>query len=266
MKYIANHEWAQLAERYRNAEPFPSICIDDFLDSNFIDDVIACYPDYDGAKQIGHEFSGLNENKKVQITDPNIFPEAIKSLCEVLASDDFIGKMEKLTGIDNLIWDPSFTGGGMHLTNSSGLLDVHVDFNFEGKLQLYRRVNILIYLNEEWSEDWGGNVELWDKQVKNCTQSFEPKANRCVVFNTSDYSFHGVTAVASPDGKPRKSFAAYYYTKDAGDNAGEVYGGHHTTIFKARPYEYKKRFISMPAQSIKASIKSFKRSIRSALK
>ena len=134
----------------------------------------------------------------------------------------------------------------MHVTNSSGILDVHVDFNYSEKLKLYRRLNILIYLNEEWQEDWGGNIELWDKEVKNCVHSFAPVLNRCLIFSTSDYSFHGVTAVTTPPGIDRKSFAIYLYNKNPSEN---VFGESHSTIFKARPDESLKKYWRMPVEA-----------------
>jgi Rps23 Pro-64 3,4-dihydroxylase Tpa1-like proline 4-hydroxylase len=266
MKLISPQDWEQLGQQYQNAEPFPSICIDNFLTEEFLAEVMAAYPNYEQAKNGNREFSGLNEYKKIQITQPEKFPVPVQNLSALLASAEFIDAMETLTGIDNLVWDPAFTGGGMHLTNSSGLLDVHVDFNYEKKLDLYRRINILIYLNKEWHDEWGGNVELWDKDVKKLGQSFQPIANRCVIFSTSDFSYHGVTAVTSPEGISRNSFAAYYYSKDAGDNAGEMYGGKHSTIFKARPTERTKKYITMPLDRARKKLKSVKTSIRNLIK
>jgi Rps23 Pro-64 3,4-dihydroxylase Tpa1-like proline 4-hydroxylase len=259
-------DWNELNLRFENAEPFPSIYIDNFLDEEFSMELAQCYPSYNDAKQSGREFQSLNQNLKTQITEPSNFPAAVAQLSKALSSEEFLQNMSTLSGIPDLIWDPSFTGGGMHLTNSSGLLDVHVDFNYEKKLNLYRRLNILIYLNPTWEEQWGGNVELWDKDVKNCIHSLSPIHNRCVIFSTSDYSFHGVTAVNTVDNVSRNSFAAYFYSKDAGDNAGTPYGGNHSTIFKARPYEYEKKYWSMPLKRIKAGISNQKNIVKAIIK
>lgn len=259
---IAQHDWTALSKKYQQASPFPSVCIDNFLELDAAKELASAYPSYSDAKQSGREFRAVNENLKTQITDPEKFPNPVQKLSALLASNEFLEKMEELTGIKGLIWDPKFVGGGMHLTKSSGLLDVHVDFNFEKQLSLFRRVNILIYLNPVWDESWGGNVELWDSKVKNCVQSFPPVFNRCVIFSTSDISFHGVTAVKSPEGVSRNSFAAYYYSKDPGDNAGDLYGGNHTTIFKARPYEYKKKYVSMPLDKLQLKLKAGKQQLK----
>jgi hypothetical protein len=122
----------------------------------------------------------------------------------------------------------------MHMTGPGGRLDVHIDFNYVRDRKLYRRLNILIYLNERWDDSWGGQIELWDKDVSRCEVAVTPLLNRCVLFETSDISFHGVRPIASSPGRVRKSFAAYYYTHEPPPNWS---GQDHSTVFKARPDE-----------------------------
>ena len=174
--------------------------------------------------------------------------------------------MTRLSDFEELKWDSMFAGGGMHLTATSGILDVHVDFNYLEGMNAYRRLNILIYLNPVWEVSWGGKVELWDRNVKNCIKSFEPLHNRCIIFATSDYSFHGVTAVNCPEGMSRNSFAAYYYSDDPGDNDGHLYKGNHSTIFKARPEENLKGYIAMPLEKFSRAITQIKRSSKAGIK
>lgn len=266
MSLISNHNWAELGRTFKEAEPFPCICIDNFLLPDFADRVASCYPDYQKALGVGDEFVSLNERKKIQITDPECFPGPVSELSEAISSPPFMQILEDMTGISQLVWDPDFSGGGMHLTASSGILDVHVDFNYEEKLSLYRRINILIYLNPVWEAAWGGAVELWDRDVKACVKSFEPVHNRCVIFETSDYSYHGVTAVQTPGSISRNSFAVYYYTKDAGENDGSSHGGNHTTIFRARPDEHMKKYWSMPIKRLQAASQRRNRQFRDAIK
>lgn len=256
MSVLNEHDWEDLTRQFRSAKPFPSICVDNFLKEDFANSLAASYPKYSEAKEVGQEWTSLNEKLKVQITDPSLFPTEVTDLCETLGSQQFIDTLSNMSDIAELRWDPKFRGGGIHMTGPSGILDVHVDFNYDKILSLYRRLNILIYLNPTWDESWGGKVELWDKDVANCGQSFAPIHNRCVIFATTDYSFHGVTAVACPEGMTRNSLAAYYYSEEAGDNSGEDWGGNHTTIFRARPYELKKKYFSMPIQRLKASMRT----------
>lgn len=244
---------AGLREQYRNAQPFPFFRIDNFLEPEFAAQVVAAYPDYEQAREMGREFSAVNERLKVQITDSSRFPSPVKRLSDSLASPEFLSALEQITGIPRLLADESLVGGGMHLTGSGGRLDVHVDFNFVGDRKLHRRLNILVYLNPDWQESWGGAIELWDKDVKHCAHSITPVLNRCVVFETSEISFHGVSPNKCPPGFVRRSFAAYYYTREA--PAGWD-GQTHSTVFRARPTERIRGAILMPAEKAGRSIQS----------
>ena len=240
-----------LRRQFQEAEPFPFVAIDQFLELEFAREVAASYPTYSEARGTGLEFSGVNEKKKVQITDASGFPDPVARLNELLCSRGFIEDLEYITGIDNLLYDADLRGGGMHLTGPRGRLDVHVDFNFEEVSKLHRRLNILVYLNEDWKDEWGGGVELWDKDVRTCAHSLKPVLNRCVLFATSDISFHGVEPVTCPEGRQRISFAAYYYTKEA---PAHWDGTTHTTIFKARPQEPLRAHVLMPLETARREL------------
>jgi Rps23 Pro-64 3,4-dihydroxylase Tpa1-like proline 4-hydroxylase len=263
MQLINEQNWEALGKKFRNADPFPSICIDNFLDHQFVLELSRSYPEFDSAQRLGLEFSTVNEKKKVQITDPSKFPKSVNQLQQEFSSAEFLTAMEEMSGIRDLHFDPEFSGGGMHITNSTGILDVHVDFNFSESLDLYRRLNLLLYLNEKWDDKWGGSVELWDKDVKKCVQSYAPILNRCVIFATSDQSFHGVSTVCSPPNHPRKSFAIYLYNEAP---SSTKFGHSHSTIFKARPTERLKKYILMPAEEgwrkASATIRSGKKLIK----
>ena len=129
---------------------------------------------------------------------------------------------------------------------------MHVDFNYIESRKLHRRLNLLIYLNPIWEEQWGGHIQLWDKDVMNCQQSFAPALNRCLIFETSDISFHGVIPVTTAAPFPRLSFAAYYYTHEPPPNWK---GAVHSTLFKARPEEPFRRYVLMPAEMLQRRIK-----------
>jgi 2OG-Fe(II) oxygenase superfamily len=237
--------------QYRSAKPFPFFKIDDFIDESLLDKAVAAYPTYDEARGLGREFSAVNEKLKIQVTDSANFPSPVKSLADELSGPGFLSDLEYITGIPNLLPDPTYNGGGMHLSGSSGRLDVHVDFNFQEDTKLFRRLNILVYLNPVWEESWGGKIELWDKDVAVCQHSFSPILNRCVVFETSETSFHGVTPIKCPAGHVRKSFAAYYYTREA---PPWWRGKAHSTVFKARPDERFRGAVLMPAENLKRGL------------
>ena len=242
----------KLRLEFLNAKPFPFAKIDDFLDPDFAKEVAAAYPTFDLALAQGSKtFNTVNERKKIQITDATRFAPPIARLNELLASPTFLADLSYATGIPNLLADEELAGGGMHITGPGGRLDVHVDFDFIEDRQLHRRLNLLLYLNPVWDESWGRHIQLWDQEVKTCQQAFVPRLNRCVIFETSETSFHGVTPVAPSAPYPRISFATYYYTREAPANwTGNV----HSTIFKARPEERFRGTVLMPAEKMRRGL------------
>jgi len=250
MKLINPFDQKEFKEKLLSTEPFPYFCIDNFLDEDFANEVYESFPSFQEAQNLGREFDAVNEKRKVQITDSSKFPPAIKKLSDLLASDEYVKMWSELTDVPNLIMDASLTGGGIHETNSGGHLDVHVDFNYNDEMQSYRRLNILIYFNKDWKEEYGGYLDVWDKDIKKCYGSFEPKFNRACGFLTSEISFHGVTPLTCPPEVMRKSFATYYYTKEMPESWE---GEKHSTIFKARPTEWAKGKVLMPIENVARS-------------
>jgi hypothetical protein len=253
----------ELRQRVRSSTPFPNFCIDNFLDGEFAQRVLDAFPTFEEASKLGRSFDAVNERRKIQVTDASTFAEPIAELNRALAAPEFLDLLSYVFEIPSLLADEQLDGGGIHQTGSRGLLDVHIDFNYLGLRELHRRLNILIYFNKDWDPAWGGNIELWDKDVKVCHHSFSPVFNRCVVFETSDISYHGVTAVKCPDDRTRKSFAAYYYTKEAppGWN-GDV----HSTVFKARPDEVIKGKVLMPLEKAQRRLREVAREVKRKIK
>jgi len=236
-----------LRDQMRSAPGFPHFCIDNFLDEAFAAEVHDSFPAYCEAEKLGKTFAAVNEKRKIQITDARLFPAPIRRLHEILASDEFIAKMSHMSDIPDLVADPLLVGGGIHETHTGGHLDVHVDFNFNEKTGLYRRLNILVYFNRDWKEEYGGVLDLWDEDVKHCLGRFAPIFNRASGFATSATSWHGVTPVKCPPGRVRQSFAAYYYTKEPPPGWN---GAKRSTVFRARPDEYWKGSVAMPAENV----------------
>jgi hypothetical protein len=260
---IAPLEPEVLRRRFHAAEPFPFVVIDDFLNPSFAREVTAAYPTFESALEQGVSFDFVNERQKVQVTDVSKFPEPVRRLNDAIASQAFLDQMSTITGIPKLVADDELAGGGMHVTGPRGRLDVHVDFNMIPERGLYRRLNILIYLNPEWQDAWGGQVELWDRDVRRCHHAFSPKLNRCVIFETSNRSFHGVAAVRCPRGVERRSFAAYYYTREP---PAEWDGQVHSTIFRARPDERLRGYVLMPAERLQRDLQAGLHRVRRELR
>lgn len=256
----------EFKRKLRSAQPFPYFCIDHFLDKEFANEVYGAFPSFQQAQALGREFSTVNEKYKVEISDSGKFPEPIARLSRALASPEFLELMSDLMGIPGLIADPDLSGAGIHETNSGGRLDVHVDFNYIESRQLYRRLNILIYFNKDWKAEYGGYLDIWDKDVTQCYGAFAPIFNRACGFATSEISFHGVTPLTCPPDIVRRSFASYFYTREAPPGWE---GKSHSTIFKARPNEWLRGHVLMPAESsvnrAKRGLQRIKRSLREGL-
>jgi hypothetical protein len=245
---IQSFDREKLRQQCRDARPYPFVKIDDFLEPTFARKVAEAYPTFNSAEKAGRSFKTVNEKRKVQITDASLFPGPVAQLNKVLASPEFLADLSYIMGVPKLLADEELVGGGIHVTGPGGRLDVHVDFNYIAERQLHRRVNLLLYLNPVWDAKWGGHIQLWDEDVKNCEQVFTPALNRCVIFETSDKSFHGVTPVTGAAPFPRNSFATYYYTKESPENWK---GGIHSTVFKARPTESIRAHVLMPAERLR---------------
>jgi Rps23 Pro-64 3,4-dihydroxylase Tpa1-like proline 4-hydroxylase len=134
-------------------------------------------------------------------------------LIQEASSPRFLAWLTALTGEQALVPDPYLQGGGVHQIGSGGFLKVHADFNWSERLQLYRRLNLLLYLNPDWQPQWGGALELWNEDMSACITTILPEANTMVVFTTDDRSFHGHPhPLACPEYITRDSIALYYYS------------------------------------------------------
>jgi 2OG-Fe(II) oxygenase superfamily len=229
--------WAQ---QYRNNRPFPHIGVDDFFDEGIIRKLVASYPgEFDASWNRTYLDAGAYEEQKLGLDRLEDFPPYIQQFVNALNSRVFVEFLERLTGIDGLIPDPYLLGGGLHMIPRGGRLAIHADFNTHRKLRLDRRLNLLVYLNFDWREEWGGAIELWDKDVRTKEKAYLPIANRIVVFSTTDTAYHGhPDPLTSPKGKYRRSIALYYYTNGRPEDERS---DDHTTIFKMRPNEVRRR-------------------------
>jgi len=203
-------------ERYRSAVPFPHIMFDDFFDAARLRAVA----DEIRQARIDPEAPAYGSLGKRRASDLEKFPPLTKALVEEMNGPEFISWLEKLTGIKGLEPDPYLEGGGIHQIPSGGYLKIHTDFNWHRRLKMHRRVNVLLYLNEDWKDEWGGHLELWsEKDVGSpwgkASARFSPLFNRMIVFSTTDFSYHGhPDKLTCPESVTRNSIALYYYSKE----------------------------------------------------
>lgn len=223
-----NADPGALRESFRTAEPFPHIAIDGLFDERDLDDVLRDFPAPDAMKWM--RFDNPLERKLGFHHEKSSISPRIRAFLDAMNGFEMLQFLEALTGIDGLIPDPYFGGGGLHQIEPGGFLKIHADFNVHPKLHLDRRLNMLVYLNREWREEWGGHLELWDAGMTACRKRILPLFNRTVVFATTDTSFHGhPRPLTSPPGITRKSVSLYYYTAGRPE---EERSAPHDTIFR----------------------------------
>lgn len=219
---------AALAEKYQSAQPFPHIAMDDFLPPDFLRGLLAEFPD----NSSNTYFDRDQERYKYQTPPSKIPGRRLRNLVTELNSPAILKFLGAMTGIDGLISDPYYVGGGLHETLPGGHLSVHADFNIHGDLHVERRLNLLVYLNDEWLPEYGGDLELWDQKMEKRWHKIAPVIGRAVVFNTSLDSYHGQPdPLTCPPDRSRKSIATYYYTAN---EAGIATLPERTTVFKVR--------------------------------
>ena len=203
------------SKKYIHNKPFPHIQFKNFLSKKYASKLYKQFPKYNSNIWINHKKFGKNKNvnfKKAQ-HDERKFPKILRELFRELNSRQFILFLETLTGIDSLIPDPYLIGGGLHLIKKGGYLNIHTDFNWSHKLQLHRRVNVLIYLTPGWKKNNQGTFELYDKKKKRLIKEYVPFFNSCIIFNTSGESFHGHPKPVLGN-KLRRVLNLYYYTSN----------------------------------------------------
>lgn len=222
------------ANSYSDAHPFPHIVIDDFLSAAHVSELNRKFPDPSvkrrmGVKHVPVNIEGGGEAQlgKEWLSRESLVDVAFRRLYWELNCGTFIGWLQALTGIQGLLADPHLLGGGVHRTKPGGYLKVHADFNKHPNFGLDRRLNLLIYLNENWLPEYGGNLELWPEDLQQCAKSIEPIAGRCVIFSTTSTSFHGHPhPLTCPPDRDRRSIALYYYSN--GLPEGKVSPAHET--------------------------------------
>ncbi len=225
---------ATLAQRYRDASPFPHVVIDDFLDLDVLRAVAGQFPKPAAALP----FARSQERLKYQFHPQVCTGLATRNLFAELNSQAFLAFLSEMTGIGGLVADPYYAGAGLHETRAGGHLGIHADFNRHETMNLERRLNLLVYLNEDWEEAFGGALELWDRGMTACQVKVLPAMARAVVFATDLDSFHGhPDPLACPPDRTRRSIATYYYRTPADTR----FAVDRTTNFRARPHSGDRR-------------------------
>jgi len=221
-------------EKYQNSKPYPHIIIKNFFDKDFLNLVLEEFPDL-SKKQSSINYENKNEIKFAN-NDRKHFKKNTKKLFEYLNSTQFLNFLQKISSIkERILPDRSLSGGGLHEIKRGGVLKVHTDFNKHPTKNLDRRINVLIYLNKRWKKNYGGELELWNKDMKKCVKKILPTFNTMVIFSTNDFTNHGHPRYLNcPKNISRKSVATYYFSKGRPNN--EI-----ATVYKKNRTQFKNR-------------------------
>ncbi len=203
----------KIRDEFLSGSPCEHVIIDNFLKDDVAEFYAGCFPleqfsSLGGVKRFESGYGGLH---KLQAS-PNALGGGALVQFSLFNQEKFLSFLESISDIEGLMGDASFEGGGLHETLRGGKLGIHTDFRIHKRLKLIRELNVIIYLNKEWTPEWGGQLELWSRDGKTKCSSVEPIFNRCVIFRTSNDSWHGHPhPLKCPDDVTRRSLALYYY-------------------------------------------------------
>jgi Rps23 Pro-64 3,4-dihydroxylase Tpa1-like proline 4-hydroxylase len=216
----------EFARAWSASTPFHYVVMDDVLEPADAEAILAGYPEPD---EEGWNLKTFVHQRK-KFTRTSGFAEPVADFFALTASPEFRKLMTRITGINDLVDDPELVGGGLHQIVRGGFLDVHVDYNFHPRTKLHRRLNLLVYMNKDWRDEYEGCLELWDMDKGRQLERIAPRFNRGVVFETNEISYHGhPRPLRTPQDMTRKSLAVYYYTatRDEASIAPE-----HNTLYR----------------------------------
>src|SRR5258708_34618024 len=200
-----------LGRQFRENQPYPHVHLKEFFDGDVAGEMASEFPDM--ATDAWTRYKHQNENK-LGLAKRALFPRLLGEVVDELNSEAFVHWLSQLTGIPNLLADESLEGGGLHQSGAGGFLNVHTDFSNHHYHKHWRRqVNLILYLNPNWQEQWGGAIELWDRDVLRCAVKIPPPFNQTLIFRTTSTSFHRFPdPLRRAERESRKILALSYYT------------------------------------------------------
>lgn len=232
MKYIdinsLQDRLTEIRNDYQSKKPFRYTMFEGFFKKEISDQIYNSYPTitdgrWDGTTYIDQK----NKFQKTTFENGSVFIDVFKEL----NSPEFLKWLGGVTEVPDLLGDNELFGGGLHQSIQGAFLNVHVDYNIHPKTKLHRRLNVLVYMNKDWRDEYQGQLELWDlsNNRKVLLATYAPLFNRCVIFETNEISYHGhPKPLKTPEGVNRKSIATYYYTEK---RPGEEMALEHNTIY-----------------------------------
>ena len=213
-----------LKESFNSRKPFRYLVLDNFFHEDSAEEVLAAYPGTETGQWDGTTYVDQKNKFQLRSFEKNSLLEQVFA---ELNGTEFICWLQKLTGIQDMHSDDELFGGGLHQSTRGAFLNVHVDYNIHPRTKLHRRLNVLVYMNKNWKEEYEGHLELWDMQRNRLLERVAPTFNRCVIFETNEVSYHGhPKPLNTPVHVSRKSLATYYYTPERPED--EIAAEHNT--------------------------------------
>jgi hypothetical protein len=224
-------EWR---EQFNSAKPFRHLVIDNFFTPEYAAQLLAQFPPFERGNARAEDGSLGKKSTVEKIRELGSAYTVLDDLVQSKSLLDFVGAM---TGIPKLIYDPWYFGGGTHENRHGQDLDAQVDFNRHPVEGWHRRLNLIVYLNHRWQDEWGGSLELHTDPRADDDQfvAITPLFNRAVIFETTEWSWHGFPVIQLPADEQdltRRSIALYFYTED---RPAEELADTHSTIYVDRP-------------------------------
>ncbi len=225
--YLAPGKIQELASDFQNGNPYKHIVMDNFLKEDI---ATILYEKFPSKEMLSRHYNGLNENKS-EGSNFFAFHPVFGQVRKDLMSPEFAKWVEGVTGIKIVFFTYDNLGTGLHQGGDGSFLDIHVDFSIHHIKNVYRRLNLLIYLNKNWKPEYGGSMEMWNADMSKIVKAVSPDFNRALIFETNDISYHGYSKITLPPGVSRKSFYTYFYTNEPANEKVK----YHDTVFKPKP-------------------------------
>lgn len=220
---------------FRNAEPFPHFVIDDAIAESTTIEIHELFSSQPPEKWEVSNDVGIEVKFRSNWLSEFDIPEPAREVVRFFNSGLFLRELAQATGIPNLISDPYYTGGGFNMIRSGGYLDVHVDGNWHDAMAVHRRLNLILYLNGSWDENWGGAFGLYDEAGDELIKKYAPVGNRLLCFETHDKSFHGhPEPIACPEDQYRSSIILYYYTSASRPSSQITVSEPHSALWRSK--------------------------------
>lgn len=224
----------EIRHAFAQARPFRHCVIDGFLDDGFARSLLERFPDFERGDHLNEDGRPGGKSTHERMRE---LGGGFAALDDLVRSAEFLALVGRITGIPGLLYDPMYFGGGTHENRQGQALDVHIDFNHHPLTRWHRRLNLIVYLNPEWRPEWGGALELhrdpYDAGADEVVEVL-PLFNRCVIFETTENSWHGFRRITLPPehaGLTRRSVALYFYTEE---RPAEETAPTHSTVYVDR--------------------------------